>query len=64
MRDVRRVCSKCGRTFLWTHEERMDGLKSMNVREMLDTRKFKVQIEKIKIPSICGGCRLRFYKRP
>jgi len=40
----------------------MDGLKSMNVREMLDTRRFKVQIEKIKIPSFCRSCLLRFYK--
>jgi hypothetical protein len=57
MRNIRCVCKKCGNSFLWTHEDRIAALESFHPQEaMLDTRKLKIETDRIKKPEFCGGC--------
>lgn len=57
MRNIRCFCKKCGNPFLWMHKDRITALESFHPQEaMFDTRKFKIETDRIRKPELCGGC--------
>ena len=60
MGNIRCICKKCGKAFIWTHEERIAGVEAFDVTEaMFDTKKFKIETDRMKKPEQCGGCRAK-----
>lgn len=58
MKDIRCVCKKCGKTFLWTHEERIAAISAVDTQAaMSDTQGFKVETDRMRKPEVCGGCK-------